>query len=104
MTLVDLPEVIVGYTDAKNCSATWLGTNANSSRNRMLKDIPLTALADVEAANIFDPFSSSTLPLFHTKIPCCIHFGRFSYASWSLPSSSLAVEALLASIPILTLS
>jgi hypothetical protein len=41
-------------------------------------DMPRTALADVEAARIFDPFSSSTLPLFHTRIPCCIHLGRFS--------------------------
>ena len=104
MTLVDLPEVIVGYTDAKNCSATWLGTNANSSRNRMLKDIPLTALADVEAANIFDPFSSSTLPLFQTRIPCCFHLGKFSYASCNLPNSTLAVDALFARIPIFTLS
>ena len=46
----------------------------------MLKDIPRTADADVDAANIFDPLSNSSEPLFHAIMPCCIHFGRFSYA------------------------
>ena len=70
----------------------------------MLNDIPLTADADVEAARILEPFSSSRLPLFQDMIPCCIHLGKFSYAVCNLPSSSLAVAALLASIPTLTLS
>ena len=78
MTFVDLPEVIVGYTEEKNASAIWLGTKANSSRKRMLKDIPLTAEAEVLAASIFYPFSNSSEPLFQDKIPCCIHLGKFS--------------------------
>ena len=32
---------------------------------RILNDIPRTALADVDAANIFEPFSNSNDPLFH---------------------------------------
>ena len=28
--------------------------------------------------NIFDPFSSSMFPLFQTRMPCCIHLGKFS--------------------------
>ena len=97
-------EVIVGYTEAKNESAIWLGTKANSSRKRMLKDIPLTALAEVDAASIFDPFSNSNDPRFQARTPCCIHLGKFSYASCNLPNSSLAVAALFARIPTFTLS
>ena len=70
----------------------------------MLNDIPRTAAADVDAAMILDPFSNSKLPLFHTRIPCCIQLGKFSYAVCNLPSKSLAVCALFARIPILTLS
>jgi len=70
----------------------------------MLNDIPRTALADVEAANILLPFSSSKDPLFQDIIPCCIHFGKFSYAVCNLLRSSLAVAALFARMPILTLS
>ena len=44
----------------------------------MLKDIPLTADAEVDAASILDPFSNSIDPLFHDNIPCCIHLGKFS--------------------------
>ena len=40
---------------------------------------------------ILDPFSNSSDPRFHTNTPCCIHFGRFSYAVCSLPNNSLAV-------------
>ncbi len=40
--------------------------------------------AIAEAANIFDPFSNSMEPLFHARIPCCNHFGRFSYAVCNL--------------------
>ena len=36
ITFVDLPEDIVGYTELKNCSATFDGTYANSSKNMML--------------------------------------------------------------------
>ena len=104
MTLVFLPEVIVGYTEAKNDSAIWLGTKANSSRKRMLKDIPLTALAEVDAASILDPFSNSRLPLFQDIIPCCIHLGKFSYAVCNLPNKSRAVAALFARIPMFVLS
>jgi hypothetical protein len=78
ITLVDLPDEIVGYTEEKNCSAMLFGMNANSSRKMMLKEFPLTALEEVEAAMILDPFSSSTEPLFHDMTPCCIHLGRFS--------------------------
>jgi hypothetical protein len=81
ITLVDLPDEIVGYTEEKNCSAMLFGMNANSSRKMMLNEFPRTALEDVEAAMILDPFSSSSDPLFQDKIPCCIHLGRFSYES-----------------------
>ena len=104
MTLVCVPEEIVGYTDAKKSSATWFGTKANSSKNRILNDIPRTAEADVDAANIFDPFSNSNDPLFHAMIPCCIHFGKFSYAVCNLPNKSIAIFALFARIPMFTLS
>ena len=70
----------------------------------MLNDIPRTALADVEAANILLPFSNSSDPRFHDKTPCCIHLGTFSYAVCKRPSNSLAVAALFASIPMFTLS
>ena len=69
----------------------------------MLYEPPLTALADVEDASIFEPFSSSKLPLFQDITPCCYHLGKFSYASCSRPNKSLAVAALFASIAILTL-
>ena len=49
--------------------------------NSMLKDIPRTADADVDAANIFDPLSNSSEPLFHAMIPCCIHFGKILICS-----------------------
>ena len=104
ITFVDLPEDIVGYTDAKKSSARWFCTNANSSKNIILNDIPRTADAEVLAAIIFDPFSSSMDPLFHAMMPCCIHLGKFSYANCSRPRRSLAVAALLARIPMLTLS
>ena len=70
----------------------------------MLKDIPLTADAEVDAASIFDPFSNSSDPLFQDNIPCCIHLGKFSYAVCNLPNNSLAVAALFARIPTFTLS
>ena len=58
--------------------------------------MPRTALADVEAASIFDPFSNSMLPLLYTTIPCCSHKGNCSYANCNLPSKSLAVDNLFA--------
>ena len=78
--------------------------NANSSKKITLYDPPRTALAEVEAAKILEPFSNSSDPLFHARIPCCIHLGKFSYASCNLPSRSLAVDALFANIAIFTLS
>ena len=77
-TLDVLPDDIVGYTELKNSSCTVAGTNANSSKYTKLIDIPLTADADVDDANILDPFSNSMLPLFHSTIPCCKNHGRFS--------------------------
>ena len=65
---------------------------------------PRTAEEEVELADIFEPFSISKEPLFQDMIPCCIHLGKFSYASCNLPNKSRAVEALFASIAILTLS
>ena len=69
----------------------------------ILYEPPRTALEDVAAATIFEPFSNSILPLFHAIIPCCIQSGKFSYASCNLPNISLAVADLLASTAILTL-
>ena len=63
--------------------------NANSSKKITLYDPPRTADAEVEAAKILEPFSNSSDPLFHARIPCCIHLGKFSYASCNLPSKSL---------------
>ena len=62
----------------------------------MLYEPPRIALEEVAAAIILLPFSSSILPLFQATIPCCIHLGRFSYASCSLLRMSLAVDDLLA--------
>ena len=59
---------------------------------------------DVEEATIREPFSKSREPLFQDITPCCIHFGRFSYASCSLERISLAVAALFASIATLICS
>ena len=59
---------------------------------------------EVEFADILEPFSNSKEPLFHEIIPCCIHEGKFSYASCNLPSKSLAVDALFARTAMLTLS
>ncbi len=64
----------------------------------------ITADEEVELAEILDPFSNSREPLFQDIIPCCIHLGKFSYASCNLPSRSLAVDALFAKIATLTLS
>ncbi len=69
-----------------------------------LYDPPRTADAEVDAAIILEPFSSSSDRLFHDTIPCCIHFGSFSYANCNLLSRSCAVDALFARIAILTLS
>ena len=69
----------------------------------MLYEPPRTALEDVAAATTLLPFSNSILPLFQFNTPCCNHFGKFSYASCSLPNISLAVEDLLARIAILQL-
>ena len=55
----------------------------------------LVTLDDVAAATILDLFSNSILPLFQLTTPCCIHLGKFSYASCNLPNISLAVEDLL---------
>ena len=104
MTLVVLPDEIVGYTEEKNCSAMWLGMNANSSKKIMLNELPRTAELDVDAATILLPFSSSKEPLFQEPTPCCNHFGRFSYDNCNLCKSSLAVSALFARIAILMLS
>ena len=57
---------------------------------------PRTADAEVDAAIIFDPFSSSSDRLFQDTIPCCIHLGNFSYANCNLPRRSCAVEGLSA--------
>src|SRR5210317_572368 len=97
-TLVDLPDEIVGYTELKKSSATFCGTNANSSRNSMLYEPPRTALDDVDDATTREPFSKSTEPLFHDTTPCCNHLGRFSYASCRRDRISLAVAALFARI------
>ena len=94
---------MVGYTELKNSSATPWGTYANSSMKIMLNEPPRTALEEVADARILEPFSSSIDPLFHSTIPCCIHLGRCSYASFSLPSSSLAVASLLARMATFTL-
>ena len=75
----------------------FVGTKANSSRNIILYDPPLIALEEVAAATMLDLFSNSMLPLFQLTTPYCIHLGKFSYASCSLPNISLAVEDLLAS-------
>ena len=56
---------------------------------------------EVAAATIVDLFSNSILPLFQFIIPCCSHLGKFSYASCNLPSMSLAVDDLFASIAML---
>ena len=69
----------------------------------MLYEPPRIALEEVAAATILDLFSNSILPLFQLITPCCNHLGKFSYASCSLPSISLAVEDLLASIAMLEL-
>ena len=69
--------------------------NANSSRNITLYDPPRTADDDVELADIFEPFSISNEPLFQDIIPCCIHLGKFSYASCNLPNKSRAVDAFV---------
>ena len=95
-TFVVLPDEIVGYTELKNSSEMFDGTNANSSRKMMLKEPPRIADPDVELARIFEPFSRSILPLFQIKIPCCNHFGICSYASCNLPRSSIAVDFLFA--------
>ena len=68
----------------------------------MLYEPPRIALEDVAAAIILLPFSNSILPLFQAMIPCCIHLGRFSYASCSLDKISLAVEDLFARTAIFT--
>ena len=68
----------------------------------MLYEPPRTALAEVDEAKIFDPFSSSRLPLFHDITPCWSHFGKCSYASCNLPNKSLAVAALFARIATFT--
>ena len=57
---------------------------------------------EVEDASIFDPFSNSILPLFHSTTPCCSQGGKCSYANCNLLNSSRAVEPLLANIPTLT--
>ena len=46
-------------------------------QNRILNDIPRTALAEVDAAKILEPLSSSREPLFHTRHPAA-SIGRFS--------------------------
>ena len=69
----------------------------------ILYEPPRTALAEVDEAKIFDPFSSSRLPLFHDITPCCNQCGKCSYANCNLPNKSLAVAALFASIAIFTL-
>ena len=74
-----------------------------SSRKMMLNDIPRTALADVDAAKILLPFSNSRDPLFQDIIPCCIHFGKFSYAVCNLQKCPLRLAGVIR-IPILTLS
>ena len=70
----------------------------------MLYEPPRIALADVAAASILEPFSKSKLPLFHETTPCCNHLGRFSYPNCNLPSISLAVDDLFASIATFTFS
>ena len=68
----------------------------------MLYEPPRMALEDVAAAIILLPFSNSMLPLFQAMIPCCIHLGRFSYASCNRLRISLAVEDLFARTAIFT--
>ena len=58
--------------------------------------------ADVDTPVIFDPFSNSILPLFHTRIPCLSTWVGSHNRVQSV--SSLAVDALFARIPMLTLS
>ena len=55
--------------------------NGNSSKNIMLYEPPRTTDEDVEDATIREPFSKSREPLFQDITPCCIHLGKFSYAS-----------------------
>src|SRR6056300_1299174 len=98
ITLEDLPEEIVGYTELKNCSAMLFEIKANSSRKIILYEPPRTADADVDAASILEPFSSSNEPLFQFITPCCNQLGKCSYANCNLDNKSLAVDALLAKI------
>ena len=98
ITFVSLPLVMVGYTDEKNSSATFCGTYANSSNIMALNEPPRTAEEDVAAASTLEPFSKTIEPLFHSTMPCCSHIGKYSYASFKRPSSSLAVDSLLARI------
>jgi len=56
------------------------GTKANSSKKIKLNVPPRTPAEEVAYAKIFEPFSSSMLPLFQVMIPCCNHKGRCSYA------------------------
>ena len=96
MTLVELPEEIVGYVELKNCSAILFGTNANSSKNTILKVLPRTDEPEVESATAREPLANSTEPLFHYLKHCCKNLGRYSNARCSLHIISRAVEALLA--------
>ena len=56
------------------------------------------------AANILLPFSNSRDPLFHDIIPCCIHVASSHMQFVIYLTSSLAVAALFARIPMFTLS
>jgi hypothetical protein len=69
------------YTEVKKSVAMLPGTKANSSKNTILKEPDRAADDDVDDATNFEPFSSSTKPLFQVTTPCWSHIGKFSYAS-----------------------
>lgn len=51
------PVESVGHTDVLKSSATLFETTAYSSRYTRFKDLPVTALGLVAAANTLEPFS-----------------------------------------------
>ena len=102
--LVVTPAEIVGYTDAKNSSATLFGMIAASSIYNQLTDLPRIPDAVVAAVNTRLPFSNSTSPLFHVRTPCCSQIGRFSYIVWYRDNTSRAEFPLLARIATVLLS
>ena len=85
-----------------NCNIIVSLYSTHSSIKIILQLKPLKLSPEVASVKILDFFSDSREPLFHVTTPIFIHIGIVMNIFRTLSNTSLAIDARLAQIPIVT--